>query len=124
MSDIKRDILQLRERRNSFLLASLLGGCFGIQFVFEKRWFSLVIHWILSLIGWGLILYNTVIFFVDASQTESNKINDIAYSGSLTQLSIGLFILFFLLILWAVDTIITYKKYNREIEHITQQLLN
>jgi heme/copper-type cytochrome/quinol oxidase subunit 2 len=124
MQNLKRQIIQLREHRNSFLLASLFGGCFGIQFVFEKRWFSFVIHWISSLIGWGLIIYNTFIFFVDASQTESNKINDIAYSGSLTQLSMGLFILFFLLIWWAVDTIITYKKYNQEIEHRTQKLLN
>ncbi len=124
MPDIKRDILQLRERRNSFLLASLLGGCFGIQFIYEKRWFSFLTHCLLSIAGWGLVIFNIVLFFIDASKAESNKINDIVYSGSLTQFSVGLFILLFLMIWWAVDTVIVYKKYNQEINHRTQQLLN
>ena len=94
----KRAIIALREKRNNFLLASLLGGCFGIQFIYEKRWFSFFTHCIFSIAGWGLVIYNIVLFFIDASQSESNNINDIVYSGSLTQFSIGLFILLFLMI--------------------------
>ena len=120
----KRAIILLREQRNNFLLASILGGCFGIQFIYEKRWFSFAFHCILSIAGWGLVIYNIILFFIDASKSESSNINDIVYSGSLTQFSIGLFILFFLMIWWGVDTLITYKKYNREIKHITQQLLD
>lgn len=118
----KRAIILLREQRNNFLLASILGGCFGIQFIYEKRWFSFALHCILSLAGWGLVIYNSVLFFIDAAKSESN--NNIVYSGSLMQFSIGMFILLFLMIWWGVDTLTTYKKYNREINHKTQQLLD
>jgi len=102
----------------------LIAGCFGIQFIYEKRWFSFAFHCILSIAGWGLVIYNIVLFFIDSAKSESSNINDIVYSGSLTQFSIGLLILFFLMIWWAVDTLMTYKKYNREINHKTQQLLD
>jgi hypothetical protein len=121
---LHRQIINLRERRNNFLAASLLGGCFGIQFIYENRWFSFFVHCLLSISGWGLVIYNIVLFFIDAAKSKSSNINDIVYSGSLTQFSIGLLILFFLMIWWAVDTLITYKKYNKEIKHITQQLLD
>lgn len=124
MKNIKQQLILQRERKNNFLLASLLGGFFGAQFLHEKKFILFSLFNVLNIAAIGLLIYNLIIFLTELPNKKHISIEEITFSGSMPQVYTGLGLLSFLFLWWIFDTVITNNKYNKRIKTLSEKILN